>query len=73
VPWEDGMGEHGKVEADREVCIGSGVCLMYAPKAFDMSADSKVMVIGDPDVSAADVQAAVEGCPTGALSISVAD
>jgi ferredoxin len=67
------MAEHGKVEADREVCIGSGVCLMYAPQAFGMDVESKVALIGTPDVRSVEVQAAVEGCPTGALSISDAD
>lgn len=58
------------ITADREVCIGSGMCVTYAPATFDQDAAAKV-VIADPygdDLEA--VRAAVEACPTRAIQLT---
>jgi ferredoxin len=58
------------IEVDRAVCMGSGVCIMYAPGTFGHDDETKAMVIdaaGDPIES---IRTAVEACPTGALSLS---
>jgi ferredoxin len=52
------------VEVDRDRCIGSGVCLTYAPGAFDHDDDAKAVVI---DPSADGTAAALDACPTAAL------
>jgi ferredoxin len=58
------------VLVDRERCIGSGQCMFYAPRTFDLDADNRAYVIdkaGDPpDI----VATAVEECPTEALSFA---
>jgi len=58
------------ITADRERCIGSGMCTMYAGSTFTQDEQAKVVVL-DPsgdDIEA--VRTAVEACPTRALSIS---
>jgi ferredoxin len=58
------------VSVDREMCMGSGVCIAFAPGTFAHDADTKAIVLdpaGDPVV---DIEAAVEGCPTGAIMLA---
>ncbi|ONH25668.1 ferredoxin [Pseudofrankia asymbiotica] len=62
------------VAVDRDQCIGSGICVVYAPDFFTHDDEAKATVIGetgDADLSA--VRTAVEACPTGALALLVAD
>jgi len=47
---------HVKITADRDVCIGSGNCVVTAPRVFDQD---------DADA----VRDAVAHCPSGALKI----
>jgi ferredoxin len=54
--------------ADRDTCIGSQNCLLLAPELFD-SDDAGLVVLRrvvEPGESGAD--AAVTGCPVGALT-----
>jgi len=60
---------HREIRVDRTLCMGSGQCCWYAPNTFDQDDETVAIVIdpqGDPDEA---IQAAVNGCPTGALSI----
>jgi ferredoxin len=57
------------IEVDREVCMGSGMCIMYAPGTFVHDDETKAVVVdprGDPEES---IRIAVEACPTGALRL----
>ena len=60
-----------RISADRDVCIGAGMCLVAAPAVFDQDDDGLViLVVDEPD--GADVTAAREAvalCPSGALSL----
>lgn len=61
-----------KIKADREVCVGAGMCALTAPDLFDQDdEDGRVVVLrAEPapeQVNAA--REAVELCPSGALSI----
>jgi ferredoxin len=50
--------------------MGSGTCIMYAPRTFDHDDETKPVVVdetGDPIES---IRTAVEACPTGALTLS---
>ena len=60
-----------RVTADRDICIGSGVCVVYAPDSFTQDADAKVLVLRPNDDADDRVRAAVEGCPTSALTLSI--
>jgi ferredoxin len=63
-----------RVVADRERCVGGGLCLLAAPAVFDQSEnDGRVLVLIDaPDRDDEDaVRAAVAVCPARALSLHV--
>jgi ferredoxin len=54
---------------DREICMGSGQCTVYAPNSFRLDADLKAQV-SDPTGDPRDVIGhAVQACPTGALRL----
>lgn len=59
-----------KVHADRELCIGSGLCTLRLPELFDQAEDDGRVIIlraePDPGDEAA-VLEAVDACPSGAL------
>lgn len=58
-----------KVVADRDVCIGSGLCVLTAPEVFDQDDDGLVapLVEDVPPEQADRVRQAVAQCPSGAL------
>lgn len=61
-----------KVEADRDVCIGAGLCVMTAEEVFDQDDVEGLVVVRTPEVApehAAAVARAVAGCPSGALRL----
>jgi ferredoxin len=58
-----------EIEVDRELCLGSGMCIVYAPNTFAHDAQAKAVVVdpsGDPIEA---VRTAVEACPTSALHL----
>ncbi|HTR70044.1 MAG TPA: ferredoxin [Mycobacteriales bacterium] len=61
------------VVVDRDRCIGSGVCTLGAPATFDQDDDARAIVLPPPNDSLDTIRAAVESCPTGALSLSSID
>ena len=60
-----------RVTADRDVCIGAGMCVLTAPAVFDQTDDGLVEVLveepGESDAAA--VRDAVKLCPSGALRV----
>jgi ferredoxin len=58
-----------KIEADRDVCIGAGMCVMNAEEVFDQGDDGIVVVLSAevPPGYAEAVARAVAQCPSGAL------
>lgn len=57
------------VQADREVCIGSGACAFALPEVFDVDDTGAVVLVGPVVAGDERVVGAVEGCPTGALKL----
>lgn len=57
------------VSVDREVCMGSGMCVMYAGKTFAIDDETKAVVVDATGDAEEQVLVAVEACPTGALSV----
>ena len=58
------------VVVDREVCMGSGMCIVYAPGTFAHDDETKAVVVdpaGDPIES---IRNAVQACPTSAISLT---
>ena len=63
-----------RVQADRDVCIQAGNCVMVADSLFDQDDDGIVVVLVDPDsqVPAEEedkAREAVKLCPSQALTI----
>lgn len=60
-----------KAKVDKDVCVGSGNCEATAPAVFELKdGKSHVKVDTVPKDQEDKVRDAVEGCPTGAISIS---
>lgn len=60
-----------RIEADTDVCIGAGQCVLTDPTVFDQHDDGIVLLITKhPEGEAAHrAREAVELCPSGALSL----
>jgi ferredoxin len=60
-----------RVTADREVCVGAGLCALTAPGVFDQDDDGLVTVLAEVPGDAVRVSAreAVSLCPSGAVRI----
>jgi ferredoxin len=57
------------VTIDRELCMGSGLCVLYAPGTFEHDGETKAVVL-DPTTDGLDaVRNAVSACPTAAITI----
>jgi ferredoxin len=59
-----------EVTVDRTLCIGSGVCVVYAPASFEHDAEAKAVALDPPGDDTEALRVAVEGCPTGALRLT---
>ena len=57
------------ITADREVCIGSGMCVAYAARTFDQDGEAKVVVLDPAGDDLDTIRTAVEACPTRALKL----
>jgi ferredoxin len=60
-----------KIIVDRAKCTGLGICESLAPDCFEVDDEGALVLLTEtvPDGGLADVQAAVEGCPTEALRL----
>jgi len=59
-----------RVRADRDVCIGAGMCVMGAEAVFDQDDDGIVVVLDETPLDEDAVRRAVANCPSGALSVT---
>jgi len=61
-----------KVEADRDLCISAGNCVMSAGAVFDQDDDGIVVVLVDevPEGELAHARDAVKLCPAEALRLT---
>ena len=58
------------ITVDRDVCIGSGTCVLYAAATFTQDAEAKAVVLDPPGDDIDAIRTAVEACPTRALALS---
>ena len=58
------------VTVDRELCMGSGVCITFAPGTFAHDDATKAVVLDPAADLEGDIRAAAEGCPTGAILLA---
>jgi len=59
------------ITVDRDVCMGSGMCCVYAPGTFDTDDEAKAYVKDEHGDDLATIRTAVEACPTGALTLTI--
>jgi ferredoxin len=62
-----------RIVVDRELCMGSGMCIVYAPATFAHDDETKAVVVdphGDP-IDA--IRNAVQACPTSAIKLVTDD
>ncbi|WP_051683930.1 ferredoxin [Blastococcus sp. URHD0036] len=61
------------IRVDRDLCMGSGQCTIYAPRTFAQD-DATIAYVLDPDGGTEEeVRDAISACPTGALSVAGED
>ena len=60
-----------RVVVDRDKCTGLGMCEAEAPDLFELQDDGSLVILDDQpsEEQRAEAEAAVEACPTEALSI----
>lgn len=61
------------VEIDRDVCMGSGNCLYWAPGVFDLDDDSIARVVDATAAAEEKILDAACRCPTHAISVRRGD
>jgi ferredoxin len=66
-------GSTWRVVVDREACMGSGICMVYAPGSFVHDDETKAVFQQPQGDSLEAIRTAVEACPTGALTLIVDD
>lgn len=62
-----------KINADTDVCIGAGQCVLAAEQYFDQNDEDGTVVVLNAEPDEADrskVEDAVATCPSGALSLT---
>ena len=59
----------GKIEVDRDLCIGAGTCEVLASKTFALDNEGKVVILEGGDDSDQDIIDAAQSCPVFAIKI----
>ncbi len=63
------MNEPLDIRIDRDRCMGSGNCLFWAPRTFDLDDDGRSVVVDATATEEDRLRVAAEGCPVGAISL----
>ena len=58
-----------RIVVDRELCMGSGMCIVYAANTFAHDDETKAIVVDPTGDSIEAIRIAVEACPTSAIRI----
>ncbi|MCK9894525.1 ferredoxin [Frankia sp. AgB32] len=61
--------DQGVAVVDRSRCVGSGMCIVYAPGTFAHDDEAKAVVLDPAGDDLETVEIAVEACPTSALRL----
>ena len=66
--------ERVRMQVDADRCIAGGQCEMLHPDVFACDDDTAIAsVIGDRTLTAVEADAIIDRCPSGAISVVVAD
>ncbi|MFC1413104.1 ferredoxin [Streptacidiphilus sp. N1-12] len=66
------MGDRWRVEVDRSVCIGSGLCAASAPDGFRLDSVRQSHPVQDEADASEALLAAAESCPVEAIALHLA-
>ncbi|MFJ9472086.1 ferredoxin [Streptomyces caniferus] len=66
------MGDRWRVEVDRSICIGSGMCAGTAPDGFRLDSARQSHPVAPETDADEGVLAAAEACPVEAITLTVA-
>ena len=58
-----------KVRVDRDLCIGVGNCVAFAPTVFEFDEENKAIVLNHASVDDDTLLEAAESCPENAIII----
>ncbi|MCL4446559.1 MAG: ferredoxin [Actinobacteria bacterium] len=58
-----------EIRIDKDVCMGSGNCVFWAPESFELADDGHAEVLDARATAEERLKVAAEGCPTGAISL----
>jgi len=58
-----------KVRVDRNLCIGMGNCVAYAPTVFKLDEENKAVVLDPSSVDVDTLLEAAESCPENAITV----
>jgi len=58
-----------KVKVDRDLCIGVGNCVAYAPTVFALDEENKAVVLDPSSVDDETLLGAAESCPENAIIV----
>ena len=58
-----------KVRVDRDLCIGVGNCVAYAPAVFVLDEENKAVVLDSSSVDDTTLLEAAESCPVSAIIV----
>ena len=58
-----------KIVVDRETCMGSGVCCVYAPNTFAVDDTALVIVVDPAGDPVEQIRSAAQGCPTNSITV----
>jgi ferredoxin len=57
------------ITVDRDLCIGSGMCVAYAPGTFDQDDDAKSVLLTPSTDTLEAIRSAIDACPMRALQL----
>jgi len=58
-----------KVRVDRDLCIGVGNCVAYAPTVFELDEENKAVVLDTASVDDDTLLEAAKSCPESAILV----
>jgi ferredoxin len=58
------------IQIDRDGCMGSGICVVYASRTFEIDDEAKSRVLDPAGDPLEQIQAAAAGCPTSAIEVA---
>ncbi|ANW20409.1 ferredoxin [Streptomyces clavuligerus] len=66
------MGDRWRIEVDRGVCVGSGMCVGSAPEGFRLDAARQAHPATEEADAGEPLLEAAENCPVEAITITLA-